>query len=213
MYGSQHAKMAVIECCGMAKRNLSFCAMILVIIGGILVVLSTVVMWGVTDALREDLVRRSIIDSEDDSAFAAWTNGSLATPEYQHSTFYNLTNAEEVMKGGRPHFEEVGPYTYFLVLSKTNVSFSEDKKTAQYTLNTDYLFVPEMSNGTEADIIIGLNVGENCLIELFRSNIRIRKGMRSRYLEHCLFTTVGWKPLFLFYQQREGSVSCSVGTR
>ena len=43
-----------------------------------------------------------------------------APPMYQNVYLFNLTNPDDVLQGGSPVFQEIGPYVYRLVLFRSS---------------------------------------------------------------------------------------------
>lgn len=92
--------------------------------------------------------------------------------------FFNLTNEEDLVEGrDGPRVEKIGPYTYTqrihrvgssLLASKkftsdfvtfqTNPGFSSSGEWVTYSDSTTYFFSPELSEGTEEDVIVMPNI-------------------------------------------------------
>ncbi|PIK51964.1 putative lysosome membrane protein 2 isoform X1 [Apostichopus japonicus] len=58
---------------------------------------------------------------------------------------WNLTNADDVLKGAKPNVTQVGPYTYRETKNKENVTFLSSDEEISYTTLSQYEFVSDMS--------------------------------------------------------------------
>ena len=71
---------------------------------------------------------------------------------------FNVTNVEEILAGGKPNLQEVGPYTYFQTRYKYDIRWNDEEGTITYKQNKSYFFRPEMSAGLkESDMITTIN--------------------------------------------------------
>eukprot|EP01094_Clydonella_sp_ATCC50884_P002256 TRINITY_DN11737_c0_g1_i1.p1 TRINITY_DN11737_c0_g1~~TRINITY_DN11737_c0_g1_i1.p1 ORF type:complete len:836 (+),score=190.65 TRINITY_DN11737_c0_g1_i1:301-2508(+) len=69
-----------------------------------------------------------------------------------------MTNAPEVLQGGKPKYDEVGPYCYDYYRTKFNIEFSSDKNEVTYNIWQRFIFNAEQSQGhTEDEVIVNLN--------------------------------------------------------
>ncbi|XP_067846352.1 lysosome membrane protein 2-like [Heptranchias perlo] len=90
-------------------------------------------------------------------AFETWKNPP--PPIYMQFYFFNVTNPDEVLNGGKPFLEEKGPYTYREYRPKENVTFMNDGKVVFAITPKTYVFVPELSTGDpETDLIRTVNI-------------------------------------------------------
>lgn len=78
-------------------------------------------------------------------------------PIYMQYWLFNVTNPKEVIEGGKANVTEMGPYTYQLYQPRFNAIFY-DNRSVSYQYNHTLVFRPEMSNGSETDIVINVNV-------------------------------------------------------
>lgn len=78
-------------------------------------------------------------------------------PIYQKLYFFNITNREFFLKGMEPlKVTEVGPYTYISRWVKHNPQYNPNH-TVSYRETRTFHFAPDMSTGTEDDMIYTLN--------------------------------------------------------
>ena len=84
-----------------------------------------------------------------------------AIPMYTNYYMHNLTNAEDVLNGSIPIFEEIGPYAYRVYSYKYDVSYNEDYSEVTYKSYSNYVFQPNLSApGLDpSDIIMNVNPG------------------------------------------------------
>ncbi|XP_072406679.1 lysosome membrane protein 2-like isoform X2 [Chiloscyllium punctatum] len=102
-------------------------------------------------------VKKEVQLKNDTDAFETWKNPP--PPIYMQFYFFNVTNPEEVLNGGKPFLEEKGPYTYREYKPKENVTFLDDGQKVSAITTKTYVFVPELSNGhPETDLIRTVNI-------------------------------------------------------
>jgi len=129
----------------------------LVIAGGVIGLL--LVIFGIIiDHVPSILMKKTmpIVDRPSSKSFPAWSAPSL--PIYMNFHFFNVTNVEEVMKGGKPNVEEVGPYVYREKREKADITFNSDNSEVSYKDKIWYHFEPSMSSGSEDDLITNYNL-------------------------------------------------------
>ncbi|XP_018654511.1 CD36-like class B scavenger receptor [Schistosoma mansoni] len=104
--------------------------------------------------LFASLISRKLAILPGSEIFDNWKSPSV--PVYFSIYLYNLTNPEEVLSGGRPRFDEVGPYVYREDRQRNNVEFSEESppKTVKYQHRILYYFQPELSVGPDDQGIV-----------------------------------------------------------
>ncbi|XP_058792668.1 sensory neuron membrane protein 1-like [Phymastichus coffea] len=59
---------------------------------------------------------------------------------------FNVTNPDDIAKGGKPILNEVGPFIYDILHEKINQEDDEENDTVSYTVNNTYYFNIEKSN-------------------------------------------------------------------
>ncbi|XP_060681829.1 lysosome membrane protein 2-like [Hemiscyllium ocellatum] len=105
----------------------------------------------------DNYVKKEVQLKNDTVAFETWKNPP--PPIYMQFYFFNVTNPEEVLNGGKPFLEEKGPYTYREHKPKENVTFLDDGRKVSAITTKTYVFVPELSNGDpETDLIRTVNI-------------------------------------------------------
>lgn len=86
--------------------------------------------------------------------FKLWSD--IPIPVYQKIFFFNITNPDDFMRGKKPIFKEVGPYTYKAHWYKKNITF-HDNNTISYREIKVYTFMQNLSTGGTDDIISTIN--------------------------------------------------------
>ncbi|CAH8493814.1 unnamed protein product [Schistosoma haematobium] len=86
--------------------------------------------------------------------YTEWSEPSI--PIYIQFYFFNLTNPIEFQSGHKPHLKQLGPYTYLEKRMKFNIT--QINETITYQEIKWYYFVPNLSNGTENDMITTINL-------------------------------------------------------
>lgn len=91
------------------------------------------------------------------------TNGSQFFQKPQATSlrsyyFYEVLNPYEIQQGGMPNLKERGPYVYEQKIEKRNVKFSLDASNVTYTPVSTFYFRSDLSNGSEFDSFMFLNI-------------------------------------------------------
>uniref|UniRef100_A0A3Q2WT83 Scavenger receptor class B, member 2a n=3 Tax=Ovalentaria TaxID=1489908 RepID=A0A3Q2WT83_HAPBU len=102
-------------------------------------------------------LKKEITLTEKSQVFEAWKNPP--PPVYMEYYFFNVTNPEVFMAGGKASVKQIGPYTYREYRPRENVTFLENG-TKVYALNPKtFVFVPEKSVGDpQVDIVRTVNI-------------------------------------------------------
>uniref|UniRef100_A0A3Q1FA35 Scavenger receptor class B, member 2a n=1 Tax=Acanthochromis polyacanthus TaxID=80966 RepID=A0A3Q1FA35_9TELE len=102
-------------------------------------------------------LKKEITLTEKSQVFESWKNPP--PPVYMEYYFFNVTNPEVFLAGGKAAVKQIGPYTYREYRPRENVTFLENG-TKLYALNPKtFVFVPEKSAGDpEVDIIRTVNI-------------------------------------------------------
>lgn len=129
----------------------------LVVAGGVIGLL--LVIFGIViDHVPGIVMKKSvpIVDRPSSKSFPAWSKPSL--PIYMKFHFFNVTNVDDVMAGAKPIVNEVGPYVYLEKREKTNITFNDDNSEVSYNEKITFFFEPEMSAGSEDDLVSNYNL-------------------------------------------------------
>ncbi|XP_005801042.1 lysosome membrane protein 2-like isoform X1 [Xiphophorus maculatus] len=126
------------------------CAHLLIV--GIALVVAQVFQTMINSRLKKEITL-----TEKSQMFESWKNPP--PPVYMEYYFFNVTNPEEFLAGGKASVKQIGPYTYREYRPRENVTFLENG-TKVYALNPkSFVFVPEKSAGDpEVDIIRTVNI-------------------------------------------------------
>uniref|UniRef100_A0A672IW51 Lysosome membrane protein 2-like n=1 Tax=Salarias fasciatus TaxID=181472 RepID=A0A672IW51_SALFA len=90
-------------------------------------------------------LKKEITLTEKSQVFEGWKNPP--PPVYMEYYFFNVTNPEEFLAGGKAAVQQIGPYTYREYRPRENITFLENG-TKVYALNPKtFVFVPEKSAG------------------------------------------------------------------
>lgn len=104
----------------------------------------------VFNPLLEFIVDKSMVVAPGNKAFREWRK---TRPLPMNVYFFNWTNPEDVYTPGvKAKFEEVGPYSFFHVREKVNVTFNDNNKTVTYQHFLSYVD-DENSKGNLSDVI------------------------------------------------------------
>ncbi|XP_023684494.2 lysosome membrane protein 2-like [Paramormyrops kingsleyae] len=102
-------------------------------------------------------LKKEITLTEGSRVFESWKNPP--PPVYMQYYFYNVTNPEEFLAGGRAAVTQMGPYTYREYRPRENVTFVENgTKVSAYSPKT-FVFERDMSAGDpEVDLVTIVNI-------------------------------------------------------
>ncbi|XP_077969152.1 lysosome membrane protein 2-like [Styela clava] len=89
-------------------------------------------------------------------------------PVYMKYYIFNVTNKDDVIKGGIPNLVELGPYVYRMYVPRYNVAFYVNDTVASETNHT-IVFQPHLSNGTEKDIVYHVNMPLTTIAEMIET--------------------------------------------
>ncbi|XP_053971681.1 scavenger receptor class B member 1-like isoform X1 [Hylaeus volcanicus] len=103
------------------------------------------------------LFRLKVIFSEGGEIFEMWRKPDVKL--YLKVHLFNVTNHDEYLSGkeSKLRFQELGPYVYRECLEHGDVKFNSNGTVTALDLHP-LVYVPEMSNGTEEDIMILPNI-------------------------------------------------------
>ncbi|MED6257026.1 hypothetical protein ATANTOWER_006973 [Ataeniobius toweri] len=126
-------------------------------------------------------LKKEITLTEKSQMFESWKNPP--TPVYMEYYFFNVTNPEVFLAGGKASVQQVGPYTYREYRPRENVTFLENG-TKVYALNPkSFVFVPEKSAGDpEVDIIRTVNIPYVAVMNELESYTFLLRTMVSMYV-------------------------------
>uniref|UniRef100_A0A8C4N4Z6 Platelet glycoprotein 4 n=1 Tax=Eptatretus burgeri TaxID=7764 RepID=A0A8C4N4Z6_EPTBU len=126
------------------------------LISGFALVITGVIILCVGNKLVKDVVKKEALLVNGTMAFDNWIGTS--NDFYEQFFVFTVVNYLEVTnEQATPYLRQMGPYTYRIkYLPKTNVTF--DDNILSYTQFNEATFIPELSQGTEDDIITTLNL-------------------------------------------------------
>ncbi|XP_024936691.1 scavenger receptor class B member 1 isoform X2 [Cephus cinctus] len=103
------------------------------------------------------LFKLKVVFSEGGEIFELWRSPPVEL--YLKVYLFNVTNSEEFMLGKEEKlkFQEVGPYVYRELMEHGNVTFNDNGTVTAVPLHP-LTYIPEMSTGTESDMIIVPNI-------------------------------------------------------
>lgn len=109
--------------------------------------------------ILSNTIEQTMTLGPDTELFKMWEN--VPVPIYTQFYIFNYTNQEDFLEnwqlGVKPQVQQLGPYTYRQQRRKIDVKWT-DSDTVEYREVKTYHFVPEMSAGTEDDMVIFPNI-------------------------------------------------------
>ncbi|XP_067231943.1 lysosome membrane protein 2c [Chanodichthys erythropterus] len=141
---------------------------ILLLIAGIAMVVSQVFLKLLNNRIKEQVVLENGTE-----AFSVWQNPP--PPVYMQFYFFNLTNPEEVLNGDKPSVIEIGPYTYREYRPKEDVKFMDNGTRVQAVNPKTYVFEPNMSRGSEDDLVRTVNIPAVTVMEKYKDTFLVSR--------------------------------------
>ncbi|XP_072228763.1 lysosome membrane protein 2-like isoform X2 [Leuresthes tenuis] len=95
--------------------------------------------------LMHNRLKKEIVLVEGSRVFESWK--TPPPPVFMEFFFFNVTNVDEVIQGGKPVVKQVGPYTYREYRYKENVTMVDDGKKVSAYNTKSFVFLRERSVG------------------------------------------------------------------
>ncbi|CAH2004270.1 unnamed protein product [Acanthoscelides obtectus] len=126
----------------------SCCVSVILIVFGTLLICFTHIIY-------EAILKGNLVLQPGSSAFQVWVKNPV--PLYLKLYLFNWTNPKDINNHTiKPHFQKIGPYTFYETKEKTNITWNNNN-TVTYKNMKKWWYVPEKSNGTLADTVISVN--------------------------------------------------------
>lgn len=124
---------------------------------GILCCVVGAIVYGIFPNIIKSKVEENLVLREGSSVYNNWI--SPVVPIYMKVYLFNVTNPERVRRnGGTPRVQELGPYTYKEQRLKEVVRWNKESSTVTYREKKMYIFQPDLSVGSEEDVIVAVNM-------------------------------------------------------
>uniref|UniRef100_H3CQ15 Scavenger receptor class B, member 2a n=1 Tax=Tetraodon nigroviridis TaxID=99883 RepID=H3CQ15_TETNG len=149
--------------------------------------------------LMHNRLKKEIVLVEGSRVFEYWNPAPSVYMEF----FFNVTNLDQVLAGGKPEVTQVGPYTYREYRYKENVSMVQNgTRVSAHTIKS-FVFLPERSVGDPSgDNITTVNIPVWAVMNKVSGNL-FKSSMVSLWmnsLKSGLFTTRTVNELLWGYQ-------------
>ncbi|XP_015602295.1 scavenger receptor class B member 1 [Cephus cinctus] len=123
---------------------------------GVLLIIIAAVLAVLFPKIVNVLINKEVALREGGRAFGWWKQPPVSP--HMHVYIYNVTNADEFLNNGKkPALQELGPYVYIERWEKINVTF-HGNDTVSYQQRKEFVFSPELSAGSEEDLVVVPNV-------------------------------------------------------
>ncbi|KAJ8402135.1 hypothetical protein AAFF_G00373700 [Aldrovandia affinis] len=111
----------------------------------------------VFQTLIHNRLKKEITLTEGSRVFESWKNPP--PPVYMQYYFFNVTNPDDFLKGGKAVVTQVGPYTYREYRPKENVTFVDNGTKVSAFTPKSFVFLPEKSVGDpDVDLVTTVNI-------------------------------------------------------
>ncbi|KAF4099000.1 lysosome membrane protein 2c [Onychostoma macrolepis] len=141
---------------------------VLLLIAGIAMALTQVFQKLINNTIKEQVVLENGTE-----AFSVFQNPP--PPVYMQFYFFNLTNPAEVLNGDRPAVLQIGPYTYREYRPKEEVKFLDNGTRVEAFNPKTYVFQPNMSRGSEDDIVRTVDIPVVTVMEKFKDTFSVKR--------------------------------------
>ena len=124
------------------------------------VLLATVGHGAMTDYVVGQLRSAFVLTSPSAAQYGPWVNSGDPNAGIVFSFYYvsNVTNPAEVLAGGKPNIQEVGPLRYTYSNLKYNVSWEEDGDIVRYAEYQYYTPMDDATRALESTVVNTINV-------------------------------------------------------
>ncbi|XP_016325649.1 lysosome membrane protein 2-like [Sinocyclocheilus anshuiensis] len=141
---------------------------VLLLIAGIAMALAQVFQKLINNTIKEQVVLENGTE-----AFSVWRDPP--PPVYMQFYFFNLTNPAEVLEGDKPFVLQIGPYTYREYRPKEEVKFMDNGTRVAAVNPKTYVFEPNMSRGSEEDIVRTVDIPVVTAMEKFKDTLLVSR--------------------------------------
>ena len=113
------------------------------IIGLILTILG-IVFLPIGQNLISNILHKKLATLPDNPGYILWRDMDI--PIYQKFYLFNITNTEEMLSGGRPTVNEIGPFVYHLNMTKGDIKFNSNNTIVSYVEKKQFHFDANLSS-------------------------------------------------------------------
>uniref|UniRef100_A0A0E9X053 Scavenger receptor class B member 2 n=1 Tax=Anguilla anguilla TaxID=7936 RepID=A0A0E9X053_ANGAN len=134
----------------------------------LLIVGIALVVAQVFQTLIHNRLKKEMTLTEGSRVFDSWKDPPL--PVYMQYFFFNVTNPEVFLEGGKAAVTQIGPYTYREYRPRENVTFLENGTKLSALNPKSFVFLPEMSVGDpEVDLVRTINIPVVAVMDQMKS--------------------------------------------
>ncbi|KYR00251.1 lysosomal integral membrane glycoprotein [Tieghemostelium lacteum] len=128
-------------------KGLLIGGLLLFAVGTTLLVISLVLFPSVlTKVGNKAVLSNLIVDSSQSTRYDDWQgDASIENSYIQYYYMWNLTNPQQVINGGIPNYEQIGPINYKYEWTYENVSFIDSGNQVSYQQNKIYIYTSDGS--------------------------------------------------------------------
>ncbi|XP_069043493.1 lysosome membrane protein 2a isoform X1 [Lepisosteus oculatus] len=114
-------------------------------------------------------LKKEITLTEGKDVFESWKDPP--PPVYMQFFFFNVSNPDVFLKGGKPVVTQIGPYTYREYRPRENVTFVDNGTKVSALNPKSFVFLPEMSAGDpETDRLTTVNIPAVAVMDVVKSS-------------------------------------------
>ncbi|XP_023223563.1 lysosome membrane protein 2-like isoform X2 [Centruroides sculpturatus] len=137
---------------------------------GIICCIVGAIVYGLFPNIIKSKVKQNLVIKEGTSSYNHWV--SPIVPIYMKIYLFNVTNPDEIVKGKKsPRVAEMGPYVYREYRKKDVIRWSKDDTVVTYREKKVYYFQPDLSTGSEDDIVVTVNMPIVGIVQLASDSI------------------------------------------
>ncbi|GAB6018678.1 scavenger receptor class B, member [Chamberlinius hualienensis] len=141
----------------------------LCIVIGVLISIIGGILFHYMPSIINDLISKKLTLDPDSELTSIWTETPI--PIYTQFYLFNYTNADEFVnnlgsKDVKPVVQQLGPYTYRQKRIRESLQWHDEDDAVEYRQRKIFYFVPELSSGSEDDLIIFPNIPLNTIVQM-----------------------------------------------
>ncbi|CAG7823254.1 unnamed protein product [Allacma fusca] len=128
----------------------------LIFSGALIFVIFTALGFGGMELIVHAALRKILVLKEGSDVWNMWK--TMPVPIYTRFRIFNVTNPEGLANGEKAILHEMGPYTYLQDWEKEDITVDPEDDTIRYRMTKTYFFQPELSAGSDDDVVTFINV-------------------------------------------------------
>jgi len=149
------------------KSGVKLCCVVWGLVSGLSLVFAGIIVLTLFTHLINFIITQKVPLVPDSDVTKAWID--LPIKPTLKVYYFNVTNGEEYLAGGKLRLEEVGPFVYEEKWERVGVEWFDDETEVSYSYKKSYFFRQDLSSGSLTDVVILPNVPMFGMLSKLRS--------------------------------------------